>query len=322
MMDRSQPPAGGTQPNTQGVQSIPTPGLPVPVGNQMSVRPSRLDIAEQKTVPAMTVASTREPMVGEMAPLIVVRGFEKTYFLGQTQVQALRGVSLEVKEGEFIAIMGPSGSGKSTFMNLLGCLDRPTKGEYWLAGRLVSSLSKDELASVRNHMLGFVFQGFNLLSRATALSNVALPMLYAGVAREQREERARQMLELVGLGKRLHHKPTQLSGGQQQRVAIARSLINRPSLLLADEPTGNLDSRTSIEIMVVLQALNRQQGLTIVLVTHEPDIAAYTQRQVLFRDGRIIRDEPVVNPRVALNEWKALRDADAQGVESLPGGGG
>lgn len=240
------------------------------------------------------------------APDIVVRDLVKTYVLGgKTRVQALRGVSLEVYPGEFVAIMGPSGSGKSTFMNLLGCLDRPTAGEYWLAGKLVSSLSNDQLARMRNQLLGFVFQGFNLLGRATAVKNVCLPMVYAGIPRSERERRARKVLHLVGLGGRLDHKPSELSGGQQQRVAIARALVNGPSLLLADEPTGNLDSRTSIEIMGVLQALN-EQGLTIVLVTHDANVAAYAKRQVGFLDGQIVRDEPVLAPRSAQEEWAAL----------------
>jgi putative ABC transport system ATP-binding protein len=242
-------------------------------------------------------------------PVIAVRDLTKTYRLGRgTYVRALRGVSLDVYPGEFVAVMGPSGSGKSTFMNLIGCLDRPTSGEYWLGGRLVSKLSNDELAGIRNRMIGFVFQGFNLLGRADALHNVALPMVYAGLPRRERENRARKMLQLVGLGSRLHHKPSELSGGQQQRVAIARALVNGPSLLLADEPTGNLDSRTSVEIMAVLQALN-DQGLTIVLVTHEPDIAAYAKRQVGFRDGRLVRDEPVAEPRSAQEEWRTLVNA-------------
>ncbi len=243
---------------------------------------------------------------GKPSPVIAVRDLTKTYFLGRkTRVQALRGVSLEVYPGEFVAIMGPSGSGKSTFMNLLGCLDRPTSGEYWLAGKLVSSLSNDQLARIRNQMLGFVFQGFNLLGRATAVKNVALPMVYSGLPRRERERRARKVLHLVGLGGRLDHKPSELSGGQQQRVAIARALVNGPSLLLADEPTGNLDSRTSVEIMGVLQALN-EQGLTIVLVTHDANVAAYAKRQVGFLDGRIVRDEPVLTPRSAQEEWEAL----------------
>jgi len=238
-------------------------------------------------------------------PLIVVHHLHKTYQLGQTLVHALRGVSLEVSPGEFVAVRGPSGSGKSTFMNLIGCLDRPTQGSYWLAGRKVSDMSSQELARIRNRLIGFVFQGFNLLNRASARSNVELPMIYAGLSKEQREHRARQALHLVGLESRMEHKPAQLSGGQQQRVAIARALVNSPSLLLADEPTGNLDSRTSIEIMAVLQALN-QQGLTIVLVTHEPDIAEYVTRQVVFRDGRLVRDEPVSHPRDAQADWITL----------------
>lgn len=238
-------------------------------------------------------------------PLIVVHNLHKTYQLGQTLVHALRGVSLEVSPGEFIAVRGPSGSGKSTFMNLIGCLDRPTQGSYWLAGRQVSHLSPQEQARIRNRLIGFVFQGFNLLARASAKSNVELPMIYAGLSKDQRERRARQALHLVGLGSRMEHKPAQLSGGQQQRVAIARALVNSPSLLLADEPTGNLDSRTSVEIMAVLQALNRQ-GLTIVMVTHEPDIAEYTTRHVVFRDGRLVRDEPVSHPRDAQADWIML----------------
>ena len=283
----------------------------------------RSSIEEQPTIPTINVvkqdetiphaqltssqeASTQSPTGTPLAaPVIAVHNLTKTYMLGQTRVRALRGVSLEVRSGEFVAVMGPSGSGKSTFMNMIGCLDRPTQGEYWLVGKLVSQMSNDELADVRNRLIGFVFQGFNLLSRSTALSNVALPMLYAGLSREERERRAQRVLRLVGLGTRMDHKPSQLSGGQQQRVAIARALVNSPSLLLADEPTGNLDSRTSIEIMVIMQALN-EQGLTIVLVTHEPDIAEYAKRQVVFRDGRLIRDELTPNPRLATEEWKKL----------------
>ncbi len=190
-------------------------------------------------------------------------------------------------------------------MNLIGCLDRPTSGEYWLAGKLVSRLSSDELAAIRNRLLGFVFQGFNLLGRATAVSNVALPMVYAGLPRRERERRARKVLTLVGLGKRLNHKPTELSGGQQQRVAIARALVNGPSVLLADEPTGNLDSRTNVEIMGVLQALN-DQGLTIVMVTHDANVAHYAKRQVQFLDGCIVHDELVLDRRSAIAEWEAL----------------
>ena len=202
-------------------------------------------------------------------PIVDIRNLTKTYIIGRTHIPALQGISLRVNQGEFVAVMGPSGSGKSTFIDLVGCLDRPTKGEYRLAGKLVSSLSNDELANIRNRQIGFVFQGFNLLTRSNALSNVILPMVYAGISREERERRGRSVLRLVGLGDRMTHKPSELSGGQQQRVAIARALVNGPALLLADEPTGNLDSRTSLEIMAVLQALN-EQGLTILMVTHEP----------------------------------------------------
>ncbi len=247
-------------------------------------------------------------------PVISVRSLTKTYLLGQTRVRALRGVSLDIYPGEFVAIMGPSGSGKSTFMNLLGCLDRPTSGEYWLMGTAVSKMSPDQLADVRNRKIGFVFQGFNLLSRSSALDNTALPMLYAGLPKEEQQRRARRVLQLVGLGSRAHHKPSQLSGGQQQRVAIARALVNSPALLLADEPTGNLDSRTSVEIMAVLQALN-QYGLTIVLVTHEPDIAAYTNRQIHFRDDRIISDEMLAQPR------RARAELEVEAVAAPPAGG-
>ncbi len=239
-------------------------------------------------------------------PVIAVHDLTKTYILGgKTHVSALQGVSLDIYPGEFVAIMGPSGSGKSTFMNLVGCLDRPTSGGYWLVGNLVSQLSNDKLAGIRSRLIGFVFQGFNLLGRANALNNVTLPMVYAGLSRREREKRAHKVLQLVGLADRLAHKPAELSGGQQQRVAIARALINGPVLLLADEPTGNLDSHTSVEIMGVLQALN-EQGLTIVVVTHDPNIARYARRQVTFLDGRVVRDEPVINPRSAQEEWAAL----------------
>ena len=238
-------------------------------------------------------------------PVIVVHNLVKTYMLGQTRVNALRGISLEISPGEFVAVRGPSGSGKSTFMNVIGCLDRPTQGEYWLTGKAVSRMSVAELSRVRNRTIGFIFQGFNLLSRATALDNVELPMVYAGLTKSLRVQRATQALQMVGLGTRLDHKPNQLSGGQQQRVAIARSLVNSPSLILADEPTGNLDSRTSVEVMGIMQALNRQ-GLTIILVTHEPDIAEYASRQITFRDGHLVKDEPVSQPRDAAAEWAVL----------------
>jgi len=238
-------------------------------------------------------------------PVIVVHNLVKTYMLGQTRVNAMRGISLEISPGEFVAVRGPSGSGKSTFMNIIGCLDRPTQGDYWLTGRQVSRMSVAELSIVRNRLIGFIFQGFNLLSRASALSNVELPMIYAGLTKELRMSRATQALQMVGLGTRLDHKPSQLSGGQQQRVAIARSLVNSPSLILADEPTGNLDSRTSVEVMGIMQSLNRQ-GLTIILVTHEPDIAEYASRQITFRDGRLVKDEAVRQPRDAQAEWAVL----------------
>ena len=224
--------------------------------------------------------------------VIRVEDVHKYYALGENQVHALRGVNVEIARGEFVAIMGASGSGKSTFMNLLGCLDKPSSGRYLLEGTDVSQLDKKALAAIRNRKLGFVFQGFNLLSRTTALENVELPTLYARLPKEERLERAREALQLVGLGERMEHFPSQLSGGQQQRVAIARALVNQPSILLADEPTGNLDSRTSVEIMQIFQTLN-QGGLTVVLVTHEPDIARFARRIIAFCDGRIRRDEPV-----------------------------
>jgi len=230
--------------------------------------------------------------------IIQVDDVHKYYDLGETRVHALRGVSVQIEHGEFVAIMGASGSGKSTFMNILGCLDKPTSGRYLLEGIEVSQLSKKALAAIRNRKIGFVFQGFNLLSRTTALENVELPTLYAQVTKQEGQKRAREALELVGLGDRMMHYPAQLSGGQQQRVAIARALVNRPSILLADEPTGNLDSRTSVEILEVFQKLN-DDGLTVVLVTHETDIAQFAKRSIQFRDGKIRRDEPIHNRPVA-----------------------
>ena len=246
------------------------------------------------------------------APTIHAESVHKYYDLGETSVHALRGVDLTIDPGEFVAIMGASGSGKSTFMNMLGCLDTPTSGRYLLEGIDVAQLDKRALAKIRNQKLGFVFQGFNLLTRTTALENVELPTLYARLTKEQRLERARAALQMVGLGDRISHFPSQLSGGQQQRVAIARALVNRPSILLADEPTGNLDSRTSVEIMQVLQDLN-DQGLTIVLVTHEPDIAQYAKRVVVFRDGKVRRDGPVGERPRASAVLRTLPAVDDEG---------
>jgi putative ABC transport system ATP-binding protein len=248
-------------------------------------------------------------------PVIRLENVHKVYDLGEIQVQALRGISLEIREGEFVAVMGPSGSGKSTVMNMLGCLDRPTKGRYFLDGVDVSGMSKTELARIRNRKLGFVFQQFNLLSRTSALENVELPTVYAGIGPEERAKRAMDALTRVGLAERAGHHPSQLSGGQQQRVAIARALVNRPAILLADEPTGNLDSRTSVEIMQILQTLNEEQGLTIVIVTHEHDIAQYAKRALEFRDGKLRRDNIVSERLVAREVLKTLPTAEEQAAE-------
>jgi putative ABC transport system ATP-binding protein len=242
--------------------------------------------------------------------VIAAKDLVKTYVVGEHQVKALRGINLEVARGEFIAVTGASGSGKSTFMHIVGCLDRPTSGQYFLDGQDVSTMSKNDLAGVRNKKIGFVFQGFNLLSRTTALDNVELPMLYGGstIKTKDRHERAKEMLTAVGLGERLTHYPNQLSGGQQQRVAIARALINNPSILLADEPTGNLDSRTSVEVMGLFQRLNKERGITVVLITHEMDIAEYGTRTVAFKDGRVITDKPVAQRLDAVEELANLPD--------------
>jgi putative ABC transport system ATP-binding protein len=242
-------------------------------------------------------------------PVIEVRDLTKVYKMGEHEVRALRGVSLQIDPGEFIAVTGPSGSGKSTFMHIAGALDRPTSGSYLLDGRDVSKLSKDDLARVRNEKIGFVFQGFNLLTRTTALDNVELPLLYRsknGFRTSERHKRAMAALDAVNLGSRHHHMPNQLSGGQQQRVAIARALINEPSIILADEPTGNLDTRTSIEVMGIFQRLNRDRGITVILITHEMDIAEYGTRLIRFRDGRVVADQKVVHRRNAEDELAAL----------------
>ena len=248
-----------------------------------------------------------------MSTVISVKHLVKTYVVGEVEVKALRGVNLDVERGEFLAVTGASGSGKSTFMHIVGCLDKPTSGQYLLDGQDVSRMSKDALAGVRNKKIGFVFQGFNLLSRTSALDNVELPLLYGGSAMKtfERHTRAVEMLTLVGLGNRSDHHPNQLSGGQQQRVAIARALINTPSILLADEPTGNLATRTSIEVMGIFQRLNQERGITVVLITHELDIAEYGTRSVTFRDGQVVADKAVAHRRQAQDELAALPTAEA-----------
>ncbi|MDR1989111.1 MAG: ABC transporter ATP-binding protein [Acidobacteriaceae bacterium] len=246
--------------------------------------------------------------MSESKTVISVKDLVKTYVVGEVEVRALRGVSLDIKESEFVAVSGTSGSGKSTLMHILGCLDRPTSGQYILAGQDVSRMSKDQLAEVRNAKIGFVFQGFNLLSRTSAIDNVELPLLYGGATLKAsvRRDRAMAALSAVGLGERFDHHPNQLSGGQQQRVAIARALINEPSILLADEPTGNLDTKTSIEVMGIFQRLNRDQGITVIVITHEMDIAEHGTRIMVFRDGQVLSDHPVTNRRIAEDELRAL----------------
>jgi putative ABC transport system ATP-binding protein len=246
--------------------------------------------------------------------IIRLERIKKVYRTGDVELMALKGISLEIERGEFVAIMGASGSGKSTMMNIVGCLDRPTEGLYLLDGLNVSSLSKDELADIRNRKIGFVFQGFNLLSRTSALENVELPMLYLGTKHGERMKRAKNALALVGLADRENNYPNQLSGGQQQRVAIARALVNDPALILADEPTGNLDSRTSVEVMEVFQFLNREKGITIVLVTHEPDIADFAKRAIIFKDGRIKQDRLLTVQRDA-REVRAKLDAQPEELD-------
>lgn len=234
--------------------------------------------------------------------VIWVQDLHKIYKMGENEVHALRGVSLGVQRGEILALMGPSGSGKSTLMNILGCLDQPTWGTYVLGGKDVSRMDDDELAMARNGLVGFVFQSFNLLPRTTALDNVMLPLVYAGTTGRERRRRAAEVLEAVGLADRLHHTPNELSGGQQQRVAIARALVNQPSIILADEPTGNLDSKSGREVMAILQRLNRETGITIVLVTHDPRISHYAQRVISLFDGKIIKAEAIAEPIDAANE--------------------
>jgi putative ABC transport system ATP-binding protein len=253
--------------------------------------------------------------VSESEPMVIVtESLTKDYHLGPHTVHALRGVSVAVERGEFLAVMGPSGSGKSTFMNVLGCLDVPTDGRYLIDGEDVAGLDRDALARIRSQKIGFVFQTFNLLARTSALENVELPLLYSSVPARERRERAKKRLGEVGLANREHHHPSQLSGGQQQRVAIARALANDPTVILADEPTGALDTRTGLEIMALLQRLNRQ-GMTIVVVTHEPDDAAHAGRVLTFRDGRVVRDEKIAAPRDAMAEVAELPRADEHEAE-------
>ncbi|SFG41109.1 putative ABC transport system ATP-binding protein [Desulfotomaculum arcticum] len=247
-----------------------------------------------------------------MKTIIKLEGIKKVYQLGGTLIHAARGIGLTVREGEMVAIMGASGSGKSTLLNIIGCLDRPTEGAYYLDGQDVSQLDKKQLAAIRNKKLGFVFQGFNLLGRSTVKANVQLPMIYAGVEKGEMEDRAREALGWVGLSAYLDHLPSQMSGGQQQRVAIARALVNNPAMVLADEPTGALDSRTSVEIMSVIQKLNWEKGITVVMVTHEEDIALHCGRIIRVKDGRIVSDVQVPNPRSAAEELAALPVDDAE----------
>src|SRR5579863_7830327 len=260
-----------------------------------------------------------KPDTSGKTPVIRLDHIHKTYDLGEIQVHAVRGITLDIYPGEFVAIMGASGSGKSTIMNILGCLDKPTKGHYYLDGHDVSGMTKDELAKIRSRKIGFVFQQFNLLARTSALENVELPTIYAGVPVEERARRAREALNRVGLSDRAGHFPSQLSGGQQQRVAIARGLVNNPSLLLADEPTGNLDSRTSVEIMDILQTLNDRHGLTVVIVTHEPDIAQYAKRALEFRDGKMKKDVMIQNRLIAAEVLPTLPALDEDDVEAVAG---
>ena len=265
----------------------------------------------------LTIPASSLPVESGRAAAISLENIHKIYDLGETQVHALRGVNLKIYPGEFVSVMGASGSGKSSLMNILGCLDKPTKGHYYLGGVEVSTLTKRELEKIRGSKIGFVFQQFNLLARTSALENVELPTIYAGIPIAERERRARSALARVGLTDRSQHFPSQLSGGQQQRVAIARALVNSPSILLADEPTGNLDSRTSVEIMDIFQKLNADQGLTVVVVTHEPDIAQYAKRVIEFKDGKMKRDIGIQNRSVAEQVLSALPTETEDLVEGL-----
>ncbi len=256
---------------------------------QVSSQPGQETGSPEKGSQTVGAGNEQQPGQAGQLPIVAVRNLSKTYLLGQSEVHALQGVSLDVYRGEFVAVVGPSGSGKSTFMNLIGCMDRPSSGDYWLTGIPVSRMQPNQLADIRNRRLGFIFQNFNLLPRETALANVMLPLMYRGLSEWEQRQRAQLALQMVGLGDRLHHLPAQLSGGQQQRVAIARALVSQPSLLLADEPTGNLDSHTSQDILELLQALNAR-GITIIVVTHNTEVAAVAKRLVEFRDGLIVRN--------------------------------
>lgn len=263
---------------------------------------------QQNSIVTGAIFAPKIETSAEARPVIQLDHIHKTYTMGDVEVHALRGISLDIRAGEFVAIMGASGSGKSTTMNIIGCLDRPTRGTYTLDGQDVSQMSKDERADVRCQKIGFVFQGFNLLARTSALENVELPMLYAGLDGAERHKRATEALLAVGLAGREQNHPNQLSGGQQQRVAVARALVNNPALILADEPTGNLDSRTSVEVMEIFQRLNRERGITLVLVTHESDIAEYADRVIVFKDGKIKKDYQIENRRDAAEELRLMPD--------------
>jgi putative ABC transport system ATP-binding protein len=251
-----------------------------------------------------------------MAAVIEIQDLVKDYKVGEMLVHVLKGISFEIERGDFVSIMGPSGSGKSTLMNILGCLDKPTSGTYTLDGISVGNLTRDQLAEIRNKKIGFVFQQFNLLARTSATENVELPMMYTDASARERRERAMKALLAVGLAGREEHQPSQLSGGQQQRVAIARSLVNDPSIILADEPTGALDSRTSIEIMAIFQRLNREKGITMIVVTHDPDVATYSNRSIHFKDGTLRLDERLAHPRDAHQDLEQLPAEQAEGVSS------